>query len=75
MEKQSSHEEVEYEHYRTGGYAVVSMGALGAFWYVLTVNEVVGAGFIDSVGIAMISVIFVAVGGLMIQTANGAGKR
>ena len=75
MNKQTSHEDVDYEHYRTAGYAVVAMGGIGAVWYVLTVNDIVGAGFIDSVGIAMISVIFVAVGGLMIQTANGAAGK
>ena len=70
--KNLDEDELEYEHYRTGGYAVIAMGGIGALWFVLTVFGVVGTGFIDATGIALISVIFVAVGGLMVATAQGA---
>ena len=70
LSNDTSQDELDAGHYRTAGYAVLSMGGLGAFWFVLTVLGIVGAGFIDATGIAMISVIFVAVGGMMLSTAR-----
>ena len=61
-------------HYITGGLAVVAMGGVGALWYGLTVYGVVGEGFIDSLGIAVISMIFVATGGLMVLTGRREGE-
>ena len=74
MNDNAEQEELDYAHYHTAGMAVVSMGGIGAVWYVLTVSDIVGAGFIDAVGIAMISTIFVAVGGMMIATATKAER-
>ena len=75
LSNDASQEELDAGHYRTAGYAVLSMGGIGAVWFVLTILGMVGAGFIDATGIAMISIIFVAVGGMMLATARSGESR
>lgn len=61
-------------HYRTSGMALIGMGGLAGLLGYLVGSLEMETGFIDSVGIISIGIIFVAVGGLMFAVDDTEGE-